>query len=99
MFQPTSRYADLETRVFHGPDARPVRYVVRRFLPQTDGLVIQEHTVAEAERLDHLAARYLGDPEAFWQLADINNAMRPDDLTDELGRRLIVGLLPGAGVR
>ena len=45
--------------------------------------------------LDHLAARYLGYTERFWQLADVNNAMRAEALVEEIGRRLIVSLLPG----
>ena len=95
MFEPTSRYFDLETATQTLPDGREVRYVRRRFLPPAGtGAVFAEHTVAEAERLDHITARYLGDPELFWQLADINNAMRPDELTAEIGRKLHVSLLP-----
>jgi hypothetical protein len=96
MFDPTSRYADLETRTLAGPDGREIRYVVRRFLPPADvGAVFLEHVVTEGERLDHLAARYLGNAELFWQLADVNNAMQPEELTAEIGRRLRVALLAG----
>ena len=96
MFDPTSRFADLETRVLAGPNGREIRYVVRRFLPPADsGVVFAEHQVTEGERLDHLSARYLGDAELFWQLADINNAMRPEELTAEIGRRLRVAILSG----
>lgn len=95
MFEPTSRYFDLETKKFTLPDGREVRYVCRRFLPPPSaGAVFTEHTVTESERLDHVTARYLGDPELFWQLADVNNAMRPDELTAEVGRALRVALLP-----
>jgi len=44
----------------------------------------------EKDRLDNIAAHYLGDPEQFWRLADANNAMRPEELTEEVGRRLRV---------
>ncbi|MEA3273923.1 MAG: LysM domain-containing protein [Pseudomonadota bacterium] len=95
MFEPTSRYFDLETTTLKLPDGREVRYVRRRFLPPAaTGTVFAEHTVSEGERLDHITARYLGDPELFWQLADINNAMEPDELTAEIGRKLRVSLLP-----
>lgn len=95
MFEPTSRYFDLETTTRVLPDGREVRYVRRRFLPPAaPGTVFSEHTVAEGERLDHITARYLGDPELFWQVADINNAMDPDELTAEIGRKLHVALLP-----
>lgn len=96
MFDPSSRYYNLETRVLTGPAGREIRYVTRRFLPPADvGAVFMEHTVTEGERLDHLAARHLGSAELFWQLADINNAMRAEELTAEIGRRLRVALLPG----
>lgn len=94
MFEATSRYAGLETPTTTLPDGRTVRYVRRRFLPVTpNDAVFVEHVVTEGERLDHIAARFLGDPQLFWQLCDVNNAMRPDDL-EELGRRLRVTLLP-----
>ena len=35
-------------------------------------------------------AQYLGDPEQFWRICDANDAMRPDDLTAEVGRRLLI---------
>ena len=96
MFDPASRYANLEILTLTGRDGREVKYVARRFLPQPGGgTVIREHTVREGDRLDHIAARYLGDPELFWQIADVNNAMRPETLVEETGRKLIVALLPG----
>ena len=94
MFDPTSRYFDLDTAALTLPDGREVRYVRRRLLPPAvSGVIFAEHTVVEGERLDHITARYLGDPELFWQLADINNALHPDELTAEIGRRLRVALL------
>lgn len=96
MFDQSSRYANIETRVITGPDGREIRYVLRRLLPAADaGLSYTEHAVGEGERLDHLAARFLGDSELFWELADMNNALRPADLTDEIGRRLKIALLSG----
>jgi hypothetical protein len=94
MFEPGSRYFDLETTSLILPGGREVRYVRRRFLPlATAGAAFTEHSVAEGERLDHITARYLGDPELFWRLCDINTAMQPDELTAEIGRRLRVALL------
>ena len=95
MFDPGSRYANLETLTRKDLNGRDIRYVARRFLPMAaPGMVIREHVVTEGERLDHLSARYLGDPELFWQLADVNNVMRADELTQETRTRLIVALLP-----
>jgi hypothetical protein len=95
VFEPTSRYFDIETTTLTLPDGREVRYVRRRFLPAPNpGAIFAEHTVTQGERLDHITARYIGDPELFWQLCDINNAMHPDELTAEIGRAVRVSLLP-----
>ena len=42
--------------------------------------------------MDQITAKYLGDPTQFWRLADANVAMRPEELTDEIGRRIAVAL-------
>ena len=89
MFEHTSRYYSLETAVFLA-NGREVRYKRRRFLPGGSAVVIAEHLVTQGDRLDNIAARYLGDPEQFWRLCDDNYAMHPDELTAEVGRRLRV---------
>ena len=57
--------------------------------------IIGEHVVTQGERLDHIAARYFGDPELFWRLCDANRAMRPEELTETIGRRLGITLPEG----
>jgi hypothetical protein len=57
--------------------------------------LVQEHSVAEGERLDNITAQYLGDPEQFWRLCDANDAMRPEELTETVGRRLRITLPEG----
>ncbi|HEY5895486.1 MAG TPA: hypothetical protein VIT91_19885 [Chthoniobacterales bacterium] len=37
-----------------------------------------EHLLRQGQRLDHLASHYLGDPNGFWQIAEINDALLPD---------------------
>lgn len=78
---------------------REVRYLRRRPLPDpraTRPLAV--HVVSLADRLDLVAARYLGDPLASWQIADANLALDPSDLTapDAEGDRLIVPFPGGA---
>ena len=34
----------------------------------------------QGDRLDLIAAKYLGDPLMFWLICDANGAIRPDDL-------------------
>lgn len=95
-FAPNSRYHGLPTKKRTEADGRTVVFLARRFVPAAGNFsLLQEHAVSEGDRLDNLAARYLGDPEVFWQLADANNAMRPEDLTAEVGRRLRITLPEG----
>jgi hypothetical protein len=92
-FPPNSRYVAIPTATIRGPDGRIVVYLRRRFVPSPEGLaLLEEHIVAQGERLDGIAAEALGDPEMFWRLCDANRAMRPDDLTQRVGRRLRVTL-------
>ena len=74
-FPATSRYAGLGTATHTRTDGTAIVYVTRRILPQGDALpLVQEHVVTEGERLDHLAWRYLGDPEQY--LADLRQQQR-----------------------
>ena len=65
---------------------RTIAYLRRRFVPQPDRYaLLREHVVVAGQRLDHVAAQYLGDPEQFWRIADANGAIAPETLTDEPG--------------
>jgi hypothetical protein len=95
-FPPTSRYHGLETGQWLRPDGRPVSYVRRRFVPQPDRFaLLQRHTVAEGDRLDNLAARYLGDAQQYWRLCDANAALRPGALIETVGAELRITLPEG----
>ena len=90
MFQPTSRYYNVEIAEWTAGDGRVVRYVRRRLIPLEPQPALAEHTVIAGDRLDNVTARYLGDPEQFWRVCDANRAERPDDLTARPGRVLII---------
>jgi len=96
LFAPNSRYYGLDTETLVTADGRMIAYVVRRFVPPPESFqVLQEHTVTQGERIDNIAARYLGDPELFWRLCDANRAMRPDDLVANPGRKMRITLPQG----
>lgn len=85
MFSPTSRYAGVPTStlVVTGAGGKPqeVTYVRRRLLPRPSDLtVLSTHTVQPGERLDHLAARYVGDPAGFWRLCEATDVLCPAEL-------------------
>ncbi len=97
MFEPGSRYASLKIRTLTAPEGdggpREIRYVERRFLPPSGaGTTLAEHVVTQGDRLDNVTAKYLGDPTQFWRIADANESMRPEELTEEVGRRITVTL-------
>ena len=95
MFPVTSRYFSIETAKWVAADGREIAYLRRRFLPNAPVTVLAEHLVTEGDRLDNVTAQYLGDPEQFWRVADANTAMQPNELTQTVGRRLIIPLIQG----
>ncbi len=95
MFEPTSRYAGIEAAELV-VDERRIAYIRRRFIPPTaPGTEPVGHRLAQNERLDHLAARYFGDPTQFWRICDANRVLRPAELTDEAGRTVDIPLPAG----
>ncbi len=95
-FPPTSRYFGLATATLNTADGKTVIYLTRRFLPSADQFaLLQLHSVIQGERPDNIAAQYLGDAEAFWRLCDANNVMRPQELTETIGRQLRITLPQG----
>lgn len=96
LFPPTSRYHGLGAAQFTLPDGTPIAYLRRRFLPPPERFTpLEEHEVAAEDRVDNLAAHYLGDPLQYWRICDANRAMRPDELTETAGRRLRITLPEG----
>jgi hypothetical protein len=95
-FAPSSRYSGVETTTIVDWDGRVIIYLRRRFVPQPERLaLLYEHSVSYGERLDLIAARAFGDPELFWRICDANRALRPEDLTSEIGHRLRITLPEG----
>ncbi len=101
LYPPGSRYHGLAARQHTLADGTVVTYSERRFLPRPEDLaLLQEHRVEEGERIDAIAARYLGDPLQYWRVCDANRALRPAELTAVIGRRLRITLPDGIpGVR
>ena len=87
MFTRGSRYEHVPEDVYVDPSGREIPYKLLRLLPPAPATV-QTHLVVDGDRLDLLAHRYLGNPELFWRICDANGALRPEELTLELGRRL-----------
>lgn len=89
VYPATSRYFGIDTAKLTARDGTEHMYLRRRFIPSADRFqLLQLHYVTQSERLDNIAAQQLGNPELFWRLCDANNAMRPEELTETVGRQL-----------
>jgi len=95
-----SRYYGVATTKATTADGRAVTCLVRRLVPQPAAFTtLQRVTLRDGDRLDRLAAQYLGDPLLFWRICDANGAVRPAELTETAGASLRITLpagIPGA---
>ena len=91
MFTTRSRYASVADATFQDASGRAVKYKVLRITPDTTSL--QNHTVAQGDRLDLIAFQQYGDAEQFWRICDGNDALRPDDLTLQAGARIRIPIV------
>ena len=96
-FVPQSRYNGVPLALLPPRTGGPgTVYVGRRFIPSPSALTLAaRHVVSSAERPDLLGAKYLGDPLLYWRIADANAVLDPNELTDTVGRRVDIALLPG----
>lgn len=95
LFAPNSRYLGIGTETLVTPAGQTIAYLQRRFVPSPKLFsTIQQHTVKQGERLDNMAAQFLGDPILFWRLCDANAVMRPEELEAQ-GRVLLITLPQG----
>ncbi len=96
LFSPTSRYYGVDMATLETDEGRVIMYVRRRFCPPPERFaLLQEHMVTGGERPDTLTAQYLGDPEQFWRICDSNAILRPEDLTETVGRKVRITLPEG----
>jgi hypothetical protein len=98
MFQPGSRYYDIETAPLTVTEAdgtqRVIAYKRRRFIPPMESFsTVVEHTVTQGERLDNITAAYLDDPTDFWRICDANLVLHPTEL-EQIGLTIRIAV-PG----
>lgn len=102
-FPADSRYYRSGTLQYTASDGRTITYLERRFVPKPGApnfATVAQHTVKQGDRLDLIAAKYIGDPLLFWLVCDANGAIRPDDLVATPGTVLNITMpqgVPGAG--
>jgi hypothetical protein len=81
VFDNKSRYAK-SAAVYETTDRRGRRVPALTAADQPAQTLLGEHLRQEGQRLDHLANFYLQDPNGFWRIAEINDAMLPDALAE-----------------
>jgi hypothetical protein len=97
-FPTDSRYYAVSTLQYTTPGGQTVSYLARRIVPQPGAAnyaTIAQHTVKQGDRLDLIAANYLGDPLLFWVLCDANGAVRPAELVETPGTVLSITMPQG----
>lgn len=82
MFDQKSRYAGQQTHTFIDVRGRTVLVVLPPQKLQQS--LLGFHPRKQGQRLDHMAAKYLQDPQGFWRIAQINNVMHVDQLAERL---------------
>lgn len=96
LFPPTSRYHGIDTSTLETVQGKTIIYLRRRIVPPPERFsLLQEHTIIQGDRLDNLTAHYLGDPEQFWRFCDANGVIRPEELTENIGRKVRITLPEG----
>ena len=92
-FPTDSRYYGFSVQQYTAPNRQVIAYLARRIVPQPGAAnfaTISQYTVHQGDRLDLIAAKYLGDPLMAWLICDANGAMRPHDLVATPGRILAI---------
>ena len=92
-FPTDSRYYGSKTLSYVAPNGQMITYLARRFVPQPGApnfATVARHTVRQGDRLDLIAAKYLGDPLVFWLICDANGAIRPNQLVETPGTVLSI---------
>lgn len=90
---PSSRYYGAPVKSATLPDGIQMNYLARRILPQP-GIyaAVRNYVIVDGDRLDNLAAKFLGDPILYWMICDANGVTDPDELTSQVGRTILIPL-------
>ena len=94
-----SRYDGTEVGDVLVPDGAGGQRLVRYLLARTPKdpatvLPLAWHRVTEDDRIDLVAHRHLGDPQAWWRVCDANAAMDPAALVGPVnaGAVIVIGV-------
>lgn len=80
-YDPKSRYA--RTPLYAVIDHRGRTVSVVGVPPHISERIAGWHVWRQGQRPDHLAAQYLDDPAGFWRIAEANDAMQSEILSEQ----------------
>jgi|SRR5580658_3143319 hypothetical protein len=93
---PSSRYYGTGVEQITLANGTVVSYLSRRIIPAMSIYTqTQSYSVVAGDRLDNLAARFLGSPILFWMIADANGAEDASTLTAEPGKAILIPQVSG----
>jgi hypothetical protein len=87
-FPTNSRYYGSGTLTYVTPTGQAITYLAPRIVPQEGApnfATVAQHVVRQGDRIDLVAAKYLGDPLIFWLICDANGATDPFELVETPG--------------
>ena len=97
-FPTDSRYYGFGVLQYAAPGGQTIPYLARRIVPQPGApnyATINQYTVKQGDRLDIIAAKYLGDPLMAWLICDANGAIEPEKLVETPGTTLNITMPQG----
>ena len=97
-FPTDSRYYGSSTLQYTAPNGQTITYLARRFVPQPGApnfATVATHVIQGGDRLDLLAAKYLGDPLMFWLICDANGTLCPEQLVATPGTTINITMPQG----
>jgi hypothetical protein len=81
VFDKKSRYVK-NASTYEATDRRRRKVVALTAADKPEQTLLGEHLRKEGQRLDHLANFYIEDPNGFWRVSELNDAMLPDQLAE-----------------
>jgi hypothetical protein len=81
IFEAKSRYVK-DASICEATDRRGRRVPALTVVNKPVQTLLGEHLRKEGQRLDHLGNFYLEDPNGFWRICELNDAMLPDALAE-----------------
>jgi hypothetical protein len=81
VFDKKSRYVK-NASTYEATDRRRRKVLALTVADKPVQTLLGEHLLKEGQRLDHLANFYIEDPNGFWRISELNEAMLPDQLAE-----------------